>query len=60
MTLLALEHSLVNRILIDFRDKTAPAVRFRELGKQLTYFPNRSNPWAKYEDKKQKNSPRGL
>ncbi|MDR2777136.1 MAG: uracil phosphoribosyltransferase [Puniceicoccales bacterium] len=38
MTLHVLGHPLANKILTDLRDKNTPATRFRELGKQLTYF----------------------
>ncbi|MDR2779342.1 MAG: uracil phosphoribosyltransferase [Puniceicoccales bacterium] len=38
MTLHVLGHPLANKILTDLRDKNTPAARFRELGKQLTYF----------------------
>ncbi|MDR1595921.1 MAG: uracil phosphoribosyltransferase [Puniceicoccales bacterium] len=38
MSLHVVEHPLANKILTDLRDETTKASRFRELGKQLTYF----------------------
>jgi uracil phosphoribosyltransferase len=38
MTLHIVEHPLVSKILTDLRDENTQASRFRELGKQLTYF----------------------
>jgi uracil phosphoribosyltransferase len=38
MTLHVLGHPPANKILTDLREKNTPVARFRELGKQLTYF----------------------
>ncbi|MDR1433262.1 MAG: uracil phosphoribosyltransferase [Puniceicoccales bacterium] len=38
MALHIVEHPLASKILTDLRDETTGASRFRELGKQLTYF----------------------
>ncbi|MDR3143959.1 MAG: uracil phosphoribosyltransferase [Puniceicoccales bacterium] len=38
MALHVVEHPLVSKILTDLRDENTPASRFRELGRQLSYF----------------------